>query len=266
MKNKLSSLLFFLALFAYSQSTKINNYQYIIVADKFDYLKTSDQYQTSSLTKFLLKKKGFNVFLSTENLPSELLQNRCLALTASVADDSGIFTVKNKIELKDCFGTLLYSSKFGKSKEKEYKKAYQEAIRNAYASMTDLEYNFTPIHTETIKNELLETGVTIPVKKDDSVKIIPQVIKGTPFKQSKSTDIVANIPEIIETVYAQEKPYGFQLVNTTPAIVFQILKTNLDAVFILKDKNGVFYKKGKNWIAEYYIKNQIVQKEYQVKF
>jgi hypothetical protein len=259
MKNKLSSLLFFLALFAYSQSTKINNYQYIIVADKFDYLKTSDQYQTSSLTKFLLKKKGFNVFLSTENLPSELLQNRCLALTASVADDSGIFTVKNKIELKDCFGTLLYSSKFGKSKEKEYKKAYQEAIRNAYASMTDLEYNFTPIHTETIKNELLETGVTIPVKKDDSVKIIPQVTKGTPFTQSKSTDIV-------ETVYAQEKPYGFQLVNTTPAIVFQILKTNLDAVFILKDKNGIFYKKGKNWIAEYYIKNQIVQKEYQVKF
>ena len=132
--------------------------------------------------------------------------------------------------------------------------------------MTDLEYNFTPIHTETIKNELLETGVTIPVKKYDSVKIIPQVIKGTPFTQLKSTDIVANIPEIIETVYAQEKPYGFQLVNTTPAIVFQILKTNLDAVFILKDKNGVFYKKGKNWIAEYYIKNQIVQKEYQVKF
>ena len=118
MKNKLSSLLFFLALFAYSQSTKINNYQYIIVADKFDYLKTSDQYQTSSLTKFLLMKKGFKVFLSTENLPSELLQNRCLALTATVTDDSGIFTVKNKIELKDCFGTLLYSSKFGKSKEK----------------------------------------------------------------------------------------------------------------------------------------------------
>ena len=113
---------------------------------------------------------------------------------------------------------------------------------------------------------MLETGVTIPVNKYDSVKIIPQVIKGTPFKQSKSTDTVANIPEIIETVYAQEKPYGFQLVNTTPAIVFQILKTNLDAVFILKDKNGIFYKKGKNWIAEYYIKNQIVQKEYQVKF
>ncbi|MDG1698366.1 MAG: hypothetical protein P8H93_05530, partial [Polaribacter sp.] len=121
MKKKLFSLLFFLALFAHSQNDKINNYQYIIVADKFDYLKTSDQYQTSSLTKFLLMKKGFNVFLSTENLPKALLQNRCLALTASVSDDSGIFTVKNRIELKDCFGTLLYSSKFGKSKEKEYK-------------------------------------------------------------------------------------------------------------------------------------------------
>ena len=265
MKKKLSSLLFFIALLAYSQNTKINNYQYIIVADKFDYLKTSDQYQTSSLTKFLLMKKGFNVFLSTENLPKELLQNRCLALTAIVSDDSGIFTVKSKIEIKDCFGTLLYSSQFGKSKEKEYKKAYQEAIRNAYATMTDLEYNFTPIKTKPIKNELLETVVTIPVNKGDSVKIISEVIKVTPFKQLESVDI-ADSSEILETVYAQEKPYGFQLVNTTPAIVFQILKTNLDAVFILKDKNGIFYKKGKNWIAEYYSNNQIIQKEYQVKF
>ena len=265
MKKKLSILLFFLALFAYGQNSKINNYQYVIVADKFDYLKTSDQYQTSSLTKFLLIKKGFKVFLSTENLPTELLQNRCLALTASVSDDSGIFTVKNKIEIKDCFGTLLYSSEFGKSKEKEYKKAYQEAIRNAYATMTDLEYNFTPKKTKFIKNELLETGVTIPIKKVDSVKIISEAMKGIPFKQSESVDI-ANSSEILETVYAQEKPYGFQLVNTTPAIVFQILKTNLDAVFILKDKNGIFYKNGKNWIAEYYSKNQIIQKEYQVKF
>ena len=210
-------------------------------------------------------KKGFNVFLSTENLPKELLQNRCLALTAIVSDDSGIFTVKSKIEIKDCFGTLLYSSQFGKSKEKEYKKAYQEAIRNAYATMTDLEYNFTPIKTKPIKNELLETVVTIPVNKGDSVKIISEVIKVTPFKQLESVDI-ADSSEILETVYAQEKPYGFQLVNTTPAIVFQILKTNLDAVFILKDKNGIFYKKGKNWIAEYYSNNQIIQKEYQVKF
>ncbi|MGY8910777.1 MAG: hypothetical protein ACKVIG_13095, partial [Flavobacteriales bacterium] len=49
-----------------SQQTNLNKYQYIIVADQFDFLKEVDQYQTSSLTKFLLEKKGFEVFLSNQ--------------------------------------------------------------------------------------------------------------------------------------------------------------------------------------------------------
>ena len=60
-----------------------------------DFLKKSNQYQTSSLTKFLLQKKGFRVFLSTDSLPVDLLQNRCLALTAIVSDASGVLIVKN---------------------------------------------------------------------------------------------------------------------------------------------------------------------------
>ena len=252
------SFLFFISISAYSQQEKINSYKYIIVPERFDFLKSSDQYQTSSLTKFLLEKKGFTVFLSNEKLPDDLLKNRCMALTATVSDDSGMFTIKNTIEIKDCFGNVLYTSKAGKSKEKEYKKGYHEAIRKAYATMENLEYSYTPDVNIVEKKDNIIKETIIPVKKDIPVKIIPEVKVVSP----KTTESIVNL----ETLYAQAKSNGFQLVNTAPAVVFQIMKTNVNDVYIIKDKNGIIYKNSDIWVAEYYENNQLVVKNYTIKF
>jgi hypothetical protein len=251
-KKIVGSLLFFMTISLTSQIKKMSDFKYIIVPNKFDFLKKSNQYQTSSLTKFLLQKKGFHVFLSTDSLPIDLLQNRCLALTAIVSDASGVLIVKNKIVLQDCFGTLVYASKFGKSKEKEYKKAYHEAIRKAYATMTDLKFVYEPDREVDEKKE-------IPL-------ITPsEATKATPEKALISNQIQKDFVEI-ETLSAQVKNNGFQLVNTIPEVVFQLLQTNLKEVFILKGSNGIFYKKGTRWIAEYYENSQLIQKEYLVNF
>ena len=236
------SLLFLMTMSVFSQQKIISDYKYIIVLDRFDFLKTSDQYQTSSLTKFLLQKKGFTVFLSTDKFPQDLLQNRCLALTARVSDASGILTVKNKIELNDCYGRLLYSSQFGKSKEKDYKKAYHEAIRKAYASMTDLE-STAVIDTE----EVLEKKEGIPNK-------------------TRTTNLVKQEVALSETLNAQTTKNGFLLVNKKSRVVYQLLQTDLKEVFVIKEVNGIFYKKDTFWIAEYYENNQLIQKAYQVIF
>ena len=37
----------------------LNEYKYVTVPNKFDFLKSDDQYQLNSLTKFLLEKKVF---------------------------------------------------------------------------------------------------------------------------------------------------------------------------------------------------------------
>ena len=55
--------------------TDLNQYKYVSVPDRFDFMKTNDQYQISSLTQFLLNKKGFNVLESIENYPSDLASN-----------------------------------------------------------------------------------------------------------------------------------------------------------------------------------------------
>ena len=58
-------ILLFIGTSLFSQQSKLDKYQYIIVPDKFDFVKTTNEYQTSSLTKFLLRKKAkdINLFL-----------------------------------------------------------------------------------------------------------------------------------------------------------------------------------------------------------
>ena len=241
------SFLFLITISAFSQELSINNYKYVIVPDRFEFLKSSDQYQTSSLTKFLLEKKGFEVFLSNETLPSDLMTNRCKALTANVIDDSSMFTVKSKIQLQDCNGKVLYTSEEGKSKEKEYKKSYQEAIRKAYATMEEFEYTFTPLQAESIVKTVVEVAEVAPVKM-------------------VATKEVALAKNNLDVLYSQVKKNGFQLVDTTPAVVFQILKTNVTDVFVIKDKNGIIYKNVNNWVAEYYENDTLVTKHYTIKF
>ena len=60
MKTKIYIFLLILSatISSWAQSS-INDYKYVSVAEKFDFLKSNDQYQLNSLTTFLLKKNGF---------------------------------------------------------------------------------------------------------------------------------------------------------------------------------------------------------------
>lgn len=254
-------IVFFLILLscisAFGQKINLDKYQYIIVSNKFDFLKESDQYQTSSLTKFLLKKKGFQVFLDSETLPKEIMNNRCSALFAEVVEEPGMFITKNSIQIKDCYGKKVYTSKIGKSKIKDYHKAYQDAIRNAYELMEDFVYSYNPTSIENVANKDIKDSdiVASPIK----VMVTPQVKKEV--KAEYDTTI-----STLKILYAQSIENGFQLVNTKPEVVFKLLKTSLKEVYILTEKNGVFYKNGDHFIAEYYEGSMLIKKEFQVKF
>lgn len=259
-KKLIFTIFLFVSLSIYSQIEKLNEYKYVIVEDKFDFLKKSDQYQTSSLTKFLLQKNGFNVFLSNEELPKDLLKDRCKVLTVSIIDDSSMFSTKSHIVFKDCFDKVLYTSQIGKSKQKEYKKAYHESIRRAYRSMADFKYAYA-------KNDKIidhSKNVTSTIKKTVPVVVSPKVNVNPEKKDAVIKESI--ITEKLEILYAQSKENGFQLVNAKPAVVYQILNTNLKDVFILKDKSGILYKSGDFWIAQYYENGKSQSKKYTIKF
>ena len=241
-------LMFTTSIFA---QKKVNNYKYVIVPNKFDFLNKKDQHQTSSLTKFLFNKYGFTAILEDEKLPEDVAKDRCLALTGVIKDDSGAFLTKSIVELRDCSNNVVYSSTIGKSRNKDYKKAYHESIRNAFKSIKNLNYKYIPLVKEKseVVNENIPAVVTVP--KID--------VNKTVLVNTKKEVEIANL-------YAQSTANGYQLVNTKPAVVFQLLKTNVENVFVIKNKNGILYKNNAIWIAEYYKEDIKVIEKYQIKF
>lgn len=119
----------------------LNDYKYIIVPKKFDGFKNENEHQTSTLIKHLFTEKGFTVVYD-DALPEDLNQNRCLGLKAILRDDSSMFSTKAVIALEDCNGEIVYETREGKSKIKEYKESYGEAINSAMNSFNSANYNY----------------------------------------------------------------------------------------------------------------------------
>ena len=264
MKNTLI-IIFLIAtnFFSYGQEKEVSNYKYIIVPQRFSFLKHDDQYQTSSLTKFLLKKNGFTVVLDSEEYPLELNQNPCKGLTAEVVDKSSMFKTEVVIEFKNCYNKVIYTSQKGESRLKEYKKSFQEAIRRAHTSMGNMKYEAINNETVFVANK---ENVVVSTKKNNVNSPKATIKTIIPVKKKLSSSLESKSATVTNTLYAQPKENGFQLINSKPAVVFLILNTNVKDVFIIKDKNGLLYKKGDFWIAEFYENGQLVEESYQIKF
>lgn len=120
----------------------VNDYKYVIVPEGYVFLRENDDYQLNSLTKFLFEKYGFTAFIRGEDLPEDLKINGCKGLRADVRKNSGILKTKLIVDLIDCNGAVVFSTKEGTSREKEYKKSYHEALRNAFKDIQALNYKY----------------------------------------------------------------------------------------------------------------------------
>ena len=143
MNNKLAVVLLFLCLgFSATAQKNINNYKYIIVPLKYDFLSEKDQYRLNTLTRYLFKQKGFVALFDEEEFPEELSKDQCKALFANVEKGKGgLFTTKLDITLKDCFGKEVYRTETGTSREKDFKNAYVEALKNSFSSIEFMDFN-----------------------------------------------------------------------------------------------------------------------------
>ncbi|MDB2385689.1 hypothetical protein N9V96_04380, partial [Polaribacter sp.] len=171
-----------------AQVEKLNQYKYVVVSSNFNFLKQADQYQTSSLTKFLINKTGIPTYLDSDVLPGEYSVEKCEGLYATVTEDSSMFTTKCSIVFNNCYGQLVYATEFGKSREKEFKKAYHEAIRNAYGFIADYVYNY---------------------EKKEKTKELPTIGEG--FVKKNTQNEKEEKPDVtLEKLYAQAKDNGYQ--------------------------------------------------------
>jgi len=143
-----------------SQKT-LNDYYYIIVSEQFEFQKEKDKHQLNSLTKFLFNKNGFHAYFDRE-VPNYV--RRCDGLWAEAEGGAGmVYTIIN-IVIKDCNGFEVFRSQKGKSKIKDFKKAYYEAMREAFESIEVLNISQKPV--EESKIDLKESA---PVKTNKVV-------------------------------------------------------------------------------------------------
>lgn len=118
------------------QAQKVpSDFEYVVVPVKYDFLFEEDQFQVNSLTKFLFNKYGFNAFYA-KDLPNV---DRCAGLYANVIRDNGFVWTKLTVEIRDCKDKLIFRSIEGRSKIKDYGKAYHEALRICFESIAALE-------------------------------------------------------------------------------------------------------------------------------
>jgi len=273
--------------------SNLNDYKYVIVPKKYEFLKEANQYRLNELTKFLFNKYGFETLMEGDNYPDELIKNRCLALKSDVIKDSGLFKTKLNVELKDCNDQIVYTTQTGESREKEYSKAYNEALRDAFKSFETINYKYVPKKDDAVAEVKAETKNTTEVANEiQQLKEELQALKAkkeaeveseTPKMEVPRTEVVqketiqtpvkTETPKVAQpeasvsdVLYAQAIDNGFQLVDSTPKVVYKIKKTSLENVFMVEGLNGTLLNKEGEWILEYYENGSLKQKTLNIKF
>lgn len=275
MKNKIIMLLLLGVSYGFSQS--VNDYKAVIIPIKYDFLKTDNQYRLQTITKMNLQKAGFQAFYATETIPPEIT-DRCSLLYVDVKKENTFLVSKLFIVLKDCYGTEIYKSSIGKSREKEYEVAYVEALNLAFESVYSLSYeyngntNFSPkagVNSLSVSvmaaPAIVSATSTVPVvtMTTAAAVAVPVVVMSTTTNEPKTSDVKSS-----GLLYAQPTSYGYQLIDSEPKVIMKVYKTSNPASFMAKkgEVQGALVSKDNQWFFEYYQGDKLVSEKIEVKF
>lgn len=227
----------------------LNTYKYIIVPESYAFLKNEpNKYELNALTKFLFNKYGFQALLSTEEKPVDLQQNRCLGLTADILNESSLFTTKLQVVLNDCDAREVYQTQVGKSKIKEYKPAFHEALREAMKEFGSVQYAYRPavplknsvyVDEKGIPRDLVgvnDGGLNSPLPPEQEI----ESEAAAPLKNSSLPTTDSN-PGVLEYLWREEvyllRPvaHGFVLLQSRDQKELgNVYKTKQQNTFVVK--------------------------------
>ncbi|WP_316838994.1 hypothetical protein [Pedobacter gandavensis] len=251
MKRYLFILFLFFTCSGFAQQS-LNNYKYVVIPEKFSFLKSPNLYGLNDLAKFLVEQKGFTPYFDNAELPADIANNKCQALNLELTERKTMFTTNLTFVLKDCQGNILFKSKEGKSREKEYKTSYNFALRDAFTSLDTLNYVATTMPT------------TMQAPQQTAVVAPPVVIPAAVATRPISSEVVA----AAGTLYAQPITNGFQLINTEPKVVLTLLNSTVPESFIANNatSHGIVFKRNGEWFFEYYQNNKLMTEKLLIKF
>jgi hypothetical protein len=241
----------------------LNSYKYIVVPEKFDFLKESNQYQMNELTKFLFEKYGFKAYLVSEEKPLDWAEESCNTLYTDIKEDGGLFVTTLQVILKDCRNQIIFTSEEGTSREKDYKKAYQEALREAFNSINAVDYNYE----KNIEEADRRSSVKPDEKKAEPKKVItpiskvPEVVISAIPRETEKVAVVFESKPNKKTFVSGDMDYyllntdfGFQLYQNEMQEPFaKLIKTQSPNNFIystIQNQGIAFFDRNGNLIVE----------------
>lgn len=227
----------FFMVFSGNAQKSVNDYKYVTVPIRYNFLKKDDSYQLNSLTQFLFKKYGFHAILQGQDLPADLIANGCKGLQADVTKNSGLFVTKLVVTLKDCNGREVFASVEGTSKEKDFKTAFHAALRDAFKSVEQLNYSYSGKGegaTQSNKQTVSESEAPKPKSVEDKLVVSrPKSQEKTPqpqpnpgvstAKESSKYLLNGNVYTLKKTSFGYEL---FQDQSGTRGKVYQLERNN----------------------------------------
>jgi hypothetical protein len=263
-----------IVLFALQGQAQLNSYKYIIVPRKFEGFKKENQFRTSTQIKHLFSQYGFST-LYEDQYPPDLAEEPCLGLRVLLLDNSSLLATRVRLGLRDCNGAVVYESVEGKSKSKDYELAYREAIDEAFLSIPELGYSYTPAEAASKPAQDREAVVAASVPPP-AEPLAPAVegqeqpsgeLQGAPAGAVAAVGVEGTSGE--ELWYAQPVENGYQLVDSTPRVRMKLLKTAQEDTFIATVGDapmGMVYKKDGQWWHEFFKDGKTEVRPLKIKF
>ena len=125
----------------------------------------------------------------------------------------------------------MFRSDVGVSNEKDFKKAFHEALRESFISITNANYNFS-------KKSFVTNLKTKKIMPDESLDNDTSLIKTNIYNKNYKVIIVPT-------------NYGYDVVGGNKEILLSLYQTTCDDLYIIDKLPGAAYKRGSRWVREY---------------
>ncbi|MDG1572086.1 hypothetical protein OZ410_07145 [Robiginitalea sp. M366] len=248
---------------------QLNAYKYVVVPLQFEAFNQMNLHQTSTTVKYYLEQYGLPVIYDNAK-PREIVENPCHAAYVKLQDNSGLFATRVILSIVDCEGKVLMTSSEGRSKEKDFKESFRQAIEQASLDFANVNYRYTPPAEPAVT--AVETQAEAP---EPQAPPMPEVIAEVAREPEPAAETEAEAlaqpeaPAEADLWYAQKTADGYQLVDRTPQIRMQLVATaQEDTYMALVDGNpmGIVYKADGQWVHQYYQDGSAQKKVLHLKF
>ena len=246
---KLALLGFIFACFQ-ANAQSLEDYQYVIVPQKFSDF-DQDEFQLNKRLTYYLNKKNYTILSDDQKTwPAEVLSNPCSAAISDVKKVRNLLKVKLEINFSDCSRKNIAAIE-GVSSIKEYDKGYQEAMKLA---------------TDKIKNS--NPKATSQTNLQDAPKVVvyseePKQNISTETKVNKNTESISNVTlSVVNNKYISDgKEFTLETMKDDALYLIQSDNSQIVAKLYPSHKNGIFHTTvtdGNYQTIAYFENNQLI--------